>query len=193
MSTSYQAIGRIRHELPDVHLTIHGGGEYRKTIEAMVQEAKLQDHVDINRVVPTHVLAKRIKAADLGIVPYRDGVFTGALLPTKLMEYAALGLPVIAARTPMIARYFDDTMVEFFSPGDVQGLASGIARLYHDRDRLADLVGTSRPSRDSGRGEDKRPSTWIWWIVSPRLQAGAHVERSRRGCHAVARLTSRGR
>jgi glycosyltransferase involved in cell wall biosynthesis len=135
-----QAIDRIRREIPDVHLTVHGGGEDRNVIEAMVERAELRDHVDLNRVVSTSVLAQRIKAADVGVVPYRDGVFTGALLPTKLMEYAALGLPVVAARTPMISRYFDDSMVEFFTPGDAEELANCISRLYRDRDRLADLA-----------------------------------------------------
>ena len=141
LDLAVQAIDRVRRELPDVHLTIHGGGEYREVIEAMVERAKLRDHVEISReFVPTPVLAKRIKAADLGIVPYRDGVFTGAILPTKLMEYAALGLPVIAARTPTISRYFDDSMVEFFTPGDAEELANCISKLYRDRDRLADLA-----------------------------------------------------
>jgi glycosyltransferase involved in cell wall biosynthesis len=137
LDLAVRAIDRIRYELPDLHLTIHGGGEYRKTIEDMVESAKLRDQVAISReFIPTPLLAKRIKAADLAIVPYRDGVFTGGILPTKLMEYAALGLPVVAARTPTISRYFDDDMVEFFTPGDVEGLAAAILRLYHDRDRL---------------------------------------------------------
>jgi len=141
LDLAVQAIDRVRRELPDVHLTVHGGGEYRQVIEAMIERAKLRDHVEISReFVPTPVLAKRIKAADLGIVPYRDGVFTGAILPTKLMEYAALGLPVIAARTPTISRFFDDSMVEFFTPGDADELANCISRLYRDRDRLADLA-----------------------------------------------------
>ena len=141
LDLAVQAIDRVRRELPDVHLTVHGGGEYREVIEAMIERAKLRDHVEISReFVPTPVLAKRIKAADLGIVPYRDGVFTGAILPTKLMEYAALGLPVIAARTPTISRYFDDSMVEFFTPGDAEELANCISKLYRDRDRLADLA-----------------------------------------------------
>jgi glycosyltransferase involved in cell wall biosynthesis len=140
LDLAVRAIDRIRYELPDVHLTIHGGGEYRKTIEDMVESANLRDRVYISReFIPTPLLAKRIKAADLAIVPYRDGVFTGAILPTKLMEYAALGLPVVAARTPTISRYFDDDMVEFFTPGDVQELAAAIVRLYHDRDRLDQL------------------------------------------------------
>ena len=141
LDLAVQAIDRVRRELPDVHLTVHGGGEYREVIEAMIERAKLRDHVEISReFVPTQVLAKRIKAADLGIVPYRDGVFTGAILPTKLMEYAALGLPVVAARTPTISRYFDDSMVEFFTPGDAEELANCISKLYRDRDRLADLA-----------------------------------------------------
>jgi glycosyltransferase involved in cell wall biosynthesis len=56
------------------------------------------------------------------------------------MEYAALGIPSIAARTQATAAYFDETTVQFFTPGDVEELADCILRLYHDRDRLATLA-----------------------------------------------------
>jgi glycosyltransferase involved in cell wall biosynthesis len=183
LDLAVQAIDRIRRELPDVHLTIHGGGGYRDAIEAMVERAKLRDHIDITReFVPTPVLAKRIKAADLAIVPYRDGIFTGAILPTKLMEYAALGLPVIAARTPTISRYFDESMVEFFVPGDVQGLAEGIIRLYHDRDRLDRL----------GRNISAFTRQWPWrrqraeyMDLVDRLTVGAQPSARRRTASTV--------
>jgi glycosyltransferase involved in cell wall biosynthesis len=135
-----KAIDLVRETAPGIHLTLHGGGEYRKTLEAMVEELGLAEHVQFSRhFVPTEELPKLIQAAHVGIVPYRDGLFTGAILPTKLMEYAALGVPTIAARTPTISAYFDDTMLEFFPPGDVEELARCIQRLFNDRERLADL------------------------------------------------------
>jgi glycosyltransferase involved in cell wall biosynthesis len=140
LDLAVKAIDLVRRELPDVHLTLHGGGEYRETLEALIDQANLHDNIELSRdFVPTEALAKRIKAADVGLVPYRNGVFTGTILPTKLMEYAALGVPVIAARTRTIAAYFDDSMVEFFTPGDAQELAERISRLYRDRERRAEL------------------------------------------------------
>ena len=136
-----QAVQLVRQTAPDVHLTIHGGGAYRRTLEKLVDELELQDHVLVStHFVSTEELATLIRTADLAIVPYRDGVFTGGILPTKLMEYAALGVPAIAARTPTISAYFDETMVEFFTPGDAEELADCILRLHRDRTQLADLA-----------------------------------------------------
>jgi glycosyltransferase involved in cell wall biosynthesis len=135
-----QAIRLLQDDIPDLHLTLHGGGEYRNILLDMVGALGLGDHVHFSRnIVPTEQLARVIKAADLGVVPYRDGVFTGEILPTKLMEYAALGVPAIASRTPTISEYFDATMVEFFTPGDVDELADCILRLYRDRAHLESL------------------------------------------------------
>jgi glycosyltransferase involved in cell wall biosynthesis len=131
----------VRREIPDIQVTLHGGGEYRDTLEARVAEENLGDNIHISReFVPTELLARRIKAADVGVVPYRDGPFTGSILPTKLLEYAALAIPVIAARTRTIAAYFDESMVEFFTPGDAEGLAACISRLSRDPLRRAQLA-----------------------------------------------------
>lgn len=141
LDLALRAIDHIREEAPDLQLTIHGGGEHRRTLIRMVDELGLQDHVQFSTCfVPTAELPKIIKRAQLAVVPYRDGVFTGGILPTKLMEYAALGIPAITARTPAIAAYFDETNVQFFTPGDVDELGCCILDLYRDRTRLAKLA-----------------------------------------------------
>jgi len=140
LDLALKAMDMVRQTTPEIHLTLHGRGEYYETLVTMVAEMGLEDFVYFSRdFVATKELAKRIKAVHLGIVPYRDGLFTGTILPTKLMEYAALGVPAIAARTSTIAAHFDDTMVEFFTPGDAVELARCIQRLFRDRDRLAEL------------------------------------------------------
>jgi glycosyltransferase involved in cell wall biosynthesis len=141
LDLALRAIDLVRREAPDIHIMLHGGGEYRQTLEIMVGELNLQDHVQFStRFVATDELPRLIERADLGIVPYRDGVFTRDILPTKLMEYAALGIPSIAARTRGIAVHFDETTVQFFTPGNVDELADCILTLYHDRTRLASLA-----------------------------------------------------
>jgi glycosyltransferase involved in cell wall biosynthesis len=95
-----------------------------------------------------------IRQADAGIVANRNDVFTDGLLPTKMMEYVALGIPVIAARTSTISAYFDDEMVQFFEPGDVSSLAQSIIALSNEPQRLADLTLNSDKFNQSYRWDD---------------------------------------
>lgn len=137
----FRAMARLRREAPNVHLTILGKGDQMVTLMRLADELNLNDQVTFYfEFRPAEQLPNIILAADAGIVPYRNDYFTDSLIPTKLMEYAALGLPSIAARTNAISRYFDDTMVEFFTPGSVNGLARCIMRLYTNRERLAQLA-----------------------------------------------------
>ena len=144
LDLALRAIDQVRHSIPNVHLTIVGVGDYGSTLMQMTQELGLNNHVTIDKLYLAEELPEIIRAADVGIVPYRNDIFTDGLLPTKLMEYAALGLPAIAARTTAIEAYFKDTMVEFFEPGDVDDLARCIRMLYKNPERLADLAQGSR-------------------------------------------------
>jgi glycosyltransferase involved in cell wall biosynthesis len=136
-----QAMNRVRHQIPEIHLTLIGSGEHLKTLKRMADDLNLKEnHVQFRSNVPAEQLPPLIAAADVGVVPYRDDVFTDSLLPTKLMEYVVMGLPSIVARTSAISAYFDETMVQFFTPGDVEDLARCILRLYSDRKRLAQLA-----------------------------------------------------
>jgi glycosyltransferase involved in cell wall biosynthesis len=147
-----RAVHRVRQEIP-VHMTIHGRGTYLEALVKLTDELDLRERVHFStEPVPTCELPLLIMKADLGVVPYRRDVFTDGILPTKLMEYVALGIPVIAARTPAIAAYFDETMVQFFTPGDPEDLARCILTLYADRKRLAQLA--------QGAGEFNRRYNW---------------------------------
>lgn len=136
-----EALNLVLQKVHDITFIIIGSGEYQKTLQKIVRKLNLEQHVCFSlKMVPPEELVKRIKTADIGIVPYRDGVFWGGLLPTKLMEFAALGFPTIAARTPMISAYFDETMVEFFTPGNTEELAGCILNLYQNQSRRAELA-----------------------------------------------------
>ena len=70
--------------------------------------------------------------ADLAVIPTREGIATRYMLPTKLVEYATLGIPAIVAPTHTIRYYFDETQVAFFTPGDPESLAETIVALHED-------------------------------------------------------------
>jgi glycosyltransferase involved in cell wall biosynthesis len=87
------------------------------------------------------------------VVPNRSNVFTEGILPTKLLEYVAMGVPVIAGRTKTVTEYFTDDQVEYFSPGDAHDLAQHIRILHSDTQRCRDLASRAAAFNDTHRWE----------------------------------------
>lgn len=141
LDLALHAVARLSDELPDLHLTVLGRGDAMPELAVLRDRLGLRDRVDLrDELVPAEDLPAVLAEMDLGVVPYRDDAFTDGLLPTKLMEYGAMGIPAVAAATTAISRYFAGTAVALFPPGDVEGLAAEIRRL-HDVDarrRLAE-------------------------------------------------------
>lgn len=136
-----RAVARVGERIPHIRLSLLGDGESRADLLALTEQLGLDGVVHFStRVLPAEELPERIAQSHVGIVPNRSNIFTDGLLPTKLMEYVALGVPVIAARTPTIATYFDETMLRFFTPGHVDELAECIVELYENRDVHRQLV-----------------------------------------------------
>jgi glycosyltransferase involved in cell wall biosynthesis len=131
-----RAVQRVRPSIPNIHATLLGGGEFRDELVQLAEELDLAEHIEISpTLLPAADLPPLLQQADVGIVPNRSNIFTDGLLPTKLMEYVAVGTPVIVARTPTITTYFDDQMVQFFTPDDVEDLTRCILELSQDRVR----------------------------------------------------------
>lgn len=140
LDLAIQAVDRVRRDIPGIHLQLVGGGEYLPHMKRMIEELGLSQHVSIDALHLAEDLPGMILSCHLGVVPIRRDAFTDVALPTKLMEYAVLGLPAIAARTAANQLYFSDTNTEFFEPGDVDDLARCVLMLYHNPERLAELA-----------------------------------------------------
>jgi uncharacterized SAM-binding protein YcdF (DUF218 family)/glycosyltransferase involved in cell wall biosynthesis len=54
---------------------------------------------------PHQDLPRYVKAFDVGLVPYRLTDYTANVYPTKLNEYLAMGIPVVATDLPEIRRF----------------------------------------------------------------------------------------
>jgi glycosyltransferase involved in cell wall biosynthesis len=156
LDLAVQAVHRLREEIPDIHLMLVGAGPFLTTLRSMVDELGIQANVSIEPLHLAEELPEIISSCDLGLVPYRSDVFTDGLVPTKLLEYAAMELPAVAARTTAIQAYFEDTNTEFFEPDDLDDLVQCILKLYKDPQRLCDLA----------QGSQKFNSRYSWAAIS---------------------------
>jgi glycosyltransferase involved in cell wall biosynthesis len=78
---------------------------------------------------------------DVGVVPNRKNQATDRfMMPVKLMEYVFLQIPVIAPRLSIIKYYFDETMIKFFDPENIEDLGRCIVDLCKNPEERWQLV-----------------------------------------------------
>jgi glycosyltransferase involved in cell wall biosynthesis len=140
LEIAIRAISTLKPDLKNLSLRIIGDGDDILRLCDLVAELELQDMVRIDKgMVPLEQLVPMIQNADAGVVPILYDEFTKYMLPVKLLEYVALGKPVICSKTETIEAYFDPSMVQFCTPGDVAELADAISILYKNPNKRRQL------------------------------------------------------
>jgi glycosyltransferase involved in cell wall biosynthesis len=90
----------------------------------------LERNVNFKPAMLIEDLPAALVQADVGLIPNRASAASHMMLPVKLMEYAALGIPIIASNLQTIEHYFGNGAVRLFEAGNPHALASAIEELY---------------------------------------------------------------
>jgi glycosyltransferase involved in cell wall biosynthesis len=113
--------------VPSVSVLIVGGGPERAAVEQRAVALGLAGRVVVTGRVPHEAMPSYLAAMDIAVVADDR---TGVASPMKLVEYMAMGLPVLAPRLENIRDLVtDDVNGLLFTPRDSRALAAGIARL----------------------------------------------------------------
>lgn len=133
LDIAIQAIALARQDVPAMQLRIIGAGEEREPLIALRDSLGLADAVSFSDgFVPVQSIPGLIADADAGVVPLRACSGTDIMLPTKLLEYVSMGIACIAPKTGTIARYFDDSMLQFFEAENPRSLADAMLALQRN-------------------------------------------------------------
>lgn len=130
-----EALKRLRDDV-DARLLLFGGGDGLPAVRQRVAELGLQDVVRLpDAPLPVTEVVKEIEPVHIGLVPSLRDPWTDHVLPTKLLEYATLGIPVITFRNPVIERYFPPDAVTFVDPATPENLYTAMRMLASDPER----------------------------------------------------------
>jgi glycosyltransferase involved in cell wall biosynthesis len=127
-----RAFALIKNEMPEAEFHIYGEGPCQGLLLQLIRELGLQDRVFMKKFIPTHAIARVMENADLGLVPKRKDGFGNEAFSTKIMEFMAMGVPVIVSDTRIDRYYFNDSIVKFFRAGDEHDLARSMLQLIRD-------------------------------------------------------------
>jgi len=136
------ALSKVKNR-KKIFVRIIGEGDFSKELAEMIVSLGLADMVQFtNRVFPMHEIPGLISDCNVGLVPLEISSITNYALPLKLIEYTALGLPVITVRTAAISYYFGKDDCLYYQPDDPESLqilldkiAENPSLLFHYRER----------------------------------------------------------
>jgi glycosyltransferase involved in cell wall biosynthesis len=131
LDVAIRAVASLRERIPGLRLQVFGIGDYVQSARALAASLNLDGQVRFENRVPVEKLPPLLKQAQAGLVPNLANSATHLMLPAKLLEYAALGIPVIAPRLRTIEHYFGED-VFLFEPGEFASMAGAIERVYRD-------------------------------------------------------------
>lgn len=169
LDTLAQAYVSLRERIAGTRLTIIG--KIPDTVQSQVADLKDLPDVEFIDFVEHGALLRRIAASSVCVVPFKDVSDLAQTYPIKVIEYMALGKPVVASRIGgMSAMITDGEDGLLFRPGDADDLAERIVALRLDRELASRIADAAR--RSSARYDVRVKSDLILQsleaLVAPR-------------------------
>ena len=134
------AFASVEGQMPSAELRICGEGPALPALREQATALGVASRVQFIARVPVAEVPRLMNDADVGIVPKRADGFGNEAFSTKVLEFMACSIPVIAARTKVDSYYFGDDTVSFFTPGDPNDLARCMLAVYKCRNMLRPKV-----------------------------------------------------
>jgi len=133
-------------------LLIVGGGPYQKPLEKRVEELGLGRSVCITGRIPHEKVPDYVSLFDVAVSPRA----TFYASPMKVIEYMALGKPVVVPATPNFFDIIDDRVEGIaFKEGDAASLEQALVSLCEDPELRRELGTRARQKVD-------RRLNWRW-------------------------------
>lgn len=170
VDVAIKAFARVAPQMPNAQFHIYGAGPSKPDLIRLAAKLGLSDRILFPDAVPAAEIAKVMSSADLAIEPKQArSRFANEAASTKILEFMAVGVPLIVSRTSVHSYYFNDSMVKFFTPGDDAELAQYILELYRNPELRERLVANAQRHVDTHNWGVRKNEylALVDWLVDP--------------------------
>jgi glycosyltransferase involved in cell wall biosynthesis len=162
-----RALGRLTGQIPGLNAVILGEGDALDDAERLANEYGIKETIEFSRRYVAHIDAlSRVASANCGVIPNRRSQLNRFALSSKLLEYVALGVPVVVSRLETLSAHFSPDEVTFFEPDDDLALAEAIRWVA---EHPAEAEEKARCARRRAEGYSwARSRSTLLHVLSPR-------------------------
>ena len=140
LDIAINAFATVAKAISKAEFHIYGDGNMKDELVALAKQLGLAKKVLFFDPLPILKIAEVMGNADLGVVPKRADSFGNEAYSTKIMEFMAVGVPVVVSSTKIDRYYFNDSIVRFFESGNVAALATAMLEVLRDAEIRRALV-----------------------------------------------------
>jgi glycosyltransferase involved in cell wall biosynthesis len=153
LDTAIRATALLVADIPEVELQIIGDGSQVEDLQNLARRLGVAAHVRFSHgFVPEGDLVEALRAADVGVVAMRRDRFRDLTLAGKMLDFVAIGLPMVVSRTRSVEETLGPDCYEGFESGNADDLAAAVTRIHDDPARAGGLAAAAR--------EQVRPIAW---------------------------------
>ncbi len=133
LDIAVKAFAEVKEKAPQAEFHIYGRGSEIGLLSKLVEDLGLKGRVNLKPPLPIEEIAEIMADADLGVIPKRNDAFGGEAFSTKSLEFMSLGVPVLMSATKIDRYYFNDSVVRFFEPDNVEALSAAMLEMIRNR------------------------------------------------------------
>lgn len=141
LETVVRALPQLKTQIPEIRLLVFcQETPYKDELLQLADQLGVLPYVELRPLIRNEQVPHQLIKADIGVYPAVNDVHMALATPTKVLEYSAMGIPIVSSRLRMVEETFGDSAIMFFESGNVPQFAQCVMELYQDpelRKRLA--------------------------------------------------------
>lgn len=141
LDIAIKALPKLIKTIPNLQLKIIGKhSQHAEELAALGAELKVTKYINFVPFMPTDQIPVEVAKADVGIYTALPDPHMSIAMPGKVLEFATIGIPVVASRVPILEAFFNDEAILFFTPGNIDEFCNHILKLYQSPSLRQKLV-----------------------------------------------------
>jgi glycosyltransferase involved in cell wall biosynthesis len=143
LDTAIEAMQFLVKKIDHPKLVIIGSQQndgYVSELQALAEKLGVSNFVCFIPEVPLEEIPFYINRADVGIYPARTDPHMNVAVPGKVIEYAFMGIPIVASRLKVIEELLTESAALLFDPGNSKQFSDCVLELYANPIKRKELV-----------------------------------------------------